>query len=57
MMRIYLSFRHENEDVANGSRVLAPDGGTSGPDDAPETAAGVGAGVSPDSRGSVTAAG
>ena len=25
MMRIYLSFRHENDDVANGSRVIVPE--------------------------------
>ncbi len=27
MMRIYLSFRHENDDVANGSRVVVDDEG------------------------------
>jgi transcriptional regulator with XRE-family HTH domain len=55
MMRIYLSFRHENDDLANGSRVVVPEGGSSEPEDAAETSAGVG--VSPDGRGSVTAAG
>jgi transcriptional regulator with XRE-family HTH domain len=55
MMRIYLSFRHENDDLANGSRVVVPDGGSSEPEEEADT--GTGMDVSPDGRGSVTAAG
>jgi transcriptional regulator with XRE-family HTH domain len=55
MMRIYLSFRHENDDLANGSRVVVPETGPSEPAD--EAEVGTGMAVSPDGRGSVTAAG
>jgi hypothetical protein len=54
-MRIYLSFRHENDDLANGSRVVVPETGPSEPAD--EAEVGTGMAVSPDGRGSVTAAG
>ncbi len=55
LMRIYLSFRHENEDVANGSRVIVSEGSPGGPDDA--DADGPGAEVSPDGSGAATAVG
>ncbi len=53
LMRIYLSFRHENDDVANGSRVIVSEEGTNGPGDA--DAHGPRGGVSPD-RGSAASA-
>jgi transcriptional regulator with XRE-family HTH domain len=55
LMRIYLSFRHENDDVANGSRVILSDGGAGGPagmgtEDAEDD-------VFPDGSGAATAVG
>ena len=55
LMRIYLSFRHENEDVANGSRIIVPEGGAGVPGDAEREANGVD--VSPDGSGAARAVG
>ncbi|MGH9080035.1 MAG: helix-turn-helix domain-containing protein [Acidimicrobiales bacterium] len=55
MIRIYLSFRHENDDVASGSRVVVPPGGSSEAEAHGGTSAG--AGLSPGGRGPVSAAG
>jgi transcriptional regulator with XRE-family HTH domain len=54
MMRIYLSFRHENDDVANGSRVVVGEEGAHG-----TTAAGdrTEAAEAPDGGGSASAVG
>ena len=55
LMRIYLSFRHENDDVANGSRVILSEEGPNGPADA--DAHGPRGGVSPDSSSAASAVG
>jgi transcriptional regulator with XRE-family HTH domain len=55
LMRIYLSFRHENDDVANGSRVIVPEGGAGTSDGARTEGAVVD--VSPDGSGAATAVG
>ncbi len=54
-MRIYLSFRHENDDVANGSRVVVAEEGASVTDEVPRDRAD--AGVSPDGGGPTSAVG
>ncbi len=55
MMRIYLSFRHENDDVANGSRIVVAEGGASSGEEIPgeDTEAR----VSPDGGGPASAVG
>jgi transcriptional regulator with XRE-family HTH domain len=55
MMRIYLSFRHENDDVANGNRVVLAEGATAGTDDSDDGHAEVG--VTPDGGRSASAVG
>jgi transcriptional regulator with XRE-family HTH domain len=55
LMRIYLSFRHENDDVANGSRIIVPEGGPSVSDASERD--GTGVDVSPGGRGAATAVG
>lgn len=55
LMRIYLSFRHENDDVANGSRVIVPEGVSNPSEDA--ASEGAEADVSPDGSGAATAVG
>ncbi len=58
LMRIYLSFRHENDDLANGSRVVAADGNVMRADEpARDEQSGGGDGRSPGGSSTTTAVG